>query len=102
MEEERLYWLDGFDGAAKGGTYTRSRIALDINDFETKFKKKVVGIGISNSYDSDKPSWNVDMITEVSEEDKLEAIAQADASGVLDKIVNGTDPIHEAEEEDKA
>ena len=42
------------------------------------------------------------MITEVSEEDKLEAIAQADASGVLDKIVNGTDPIHEAEEEDKA
>lgn len=102
MEQEQVFWLDGFEGQAKGGTYYRSGIAVDIDTFETKFNKKVVAIGISKSYDSDKPSWNVNMITEVTQEDKIEDIAKAGHLNTLESLATGTDEIHEAEEkEDK-
>ena len=59
---KKIFWLDGFKGKAGGGAYYRSKIAIDINDFETKFDVNVVGIGIENDLLSDKPSWNVQFI----------------------------------------
>ena len=59
---KRIFWLDKFEGEAMGGAYYRSRIALDVNDFEKKFNKSIVGIAIDNKVDSDKPSWNVEFI----------------------------------------
>jgi len=60
--ENKTFWLDGFEGKAKGGAYYRSRMALDINDFETKFNKRIVGIVLEEDYESAKPSWNVEFI----------------------------------------
>ena len=99
--EEQVYWLDGFEGQAKGGAYYRSKIAIDIDEFQTKFNKKVVAIGISRDYDSDKPSWNVNMITEVTQDDKIIEIAELGHLDTLEALATGTDEIHEAEEEDK-
>lgn len=98
--EEQVYWLDGFEGQAKGGTYYRSKIAIDIDEFQIKFNKKVVAIGISRDYDSDKPSWNVNMITEVTEDDKIKEIAKLGHLDTLEALATGTDAIHEAEEKD--
>lgn len=100
-QEEQVYWLDGFEGEAKGGAYYRSKIGIDIDTFQTKFNKKVVAIGISKDYDSDKPSWNVNMITEMTQEDKLKDIAKAGHIGTLGSLASGTDAIHEAEEAEK-
>ena len=61
----KIFWLDGFQGQAKGGAYYRSKIAIDIEEFEEKFNEKVVAIGIEKDYKSEKASWNVEMITEV-------------------------------------
>ena len=69
----KIFWLagkvgyNGFKGVSKAykrGAYYRSKIAIDINDFETKFNKKIVGIGIDNDIESGKPSWNIEFITE--------------------------------------
>ena len=38
--EDKIFWLDGFNGAAKGGAYYRSGIAVDIETFEEKFGLK--------------------------------------------------------------
>ena len=62
--EDRVYWLDGFNGEARAGAYYRSKTAIDIADFEDKFGKKVVAIGIEKDYETGKPSWNLHMITE--------------------------------------
>jgi|TARA_Y100000034_G_scaffold56958_1_gene69668 hypothetical protein len=62
--ENKFFWLDGFEGKAKGGAYYRSRMALDVNDFETKFDKRVVGIKLEPDLESGKPSWNVEFILE--------------------------------------
>ena len=65
---DKIFWLKGFKGTSKigykRGAYYRSKIAIDINDFETKFNKKVVGIGIANDIQSGNPSWNVEFIIE--------------------------------------
>ena len=60
-----------------------------------------MAIGISREYDSDKPSWNVNMITEMTQEDMEKDIARAGASETLKAIATGTDAIHEAEEAEK-
>tara|TARA_Y100000310_G_scaffold180376_1_gene180269 strand:+ start:1802 stop:2056 length:255 start_codon:yes stop_codon:yes gene_type:complete len=61
---KKIFWLDGFEGKVGGGAYYRSKIAIDINDFEKKFDVNVVGIGTENALLSDKPSWNVEFIVE--------------------------------------
>ena len=68
----KIFWLKGFKGTSKvgykRGAYYRSKIAIDINDFETKFNKKIVGICIDNDIESGKPSWNIEFIIEVEED----------------------------------
>ena len=68
MEDKRMYWLDGFEGPAKGGAFYRSKIHLDIDEFETKFNKKVVAVGLKPDYESGKPSWTVEFITDATDE----------------------------------
>ena len=70
---KRIYWLDGFNGPAAGGFYYRSSMAVDIDTFETKFSRKVVAVEIESKHDSEKPSWNVNMICEATEQDIKEA-----------------------------
>ena len=64
-DDSRMYWLDGFEGPAKGGMYVRNRIALDIDEYEKKFKVKIVGLGLEKDYETDKPSWNLNIVTAV-------------------------------------
>ena len=66
--EDKIFWLDGFNGAAKGGAYYRSGIAVDIETFEEKFGLKVVGIGVEKDPENNKASWTVNMIVEHKEE----------------------------------
>ena len=68
MEDKRMYWLDGFEGPAKSGAFYRSRIHLDIDEFETKFNKRVVAVGLKPDYSSGKPSWTVEFITDATDE----------------------------------
>ena len=63
--EKKIFWLDGFEGQAKGGAFYRSKMAIDIEEFEEKFNVKVVGVGLEKDYESNKASWNVEMIMEV-------------------------------------
>jgi|TARA_R100001244_G_scaffold57729_1_gene48856 hypothetical protein len=65
----RTFWSDIYKGNAIGGIYYRSRIALDIDDFEKKFNKEVVGITVSDKSESDKPSWNVEFIVKGDNKD---------------------------------
>ena len=67
--ENKFFWLDGFEGKAKGGAYYRSRMALDIGDFETKFNKRVVGIKLDPDYETGNPSWTVEFILEEKDEE---------------------------------
>ena len=59
---KKIFWLDDFEGKAGGSCYYRSKIALDINDFETKFDVNVVGIGIDKDLLNEGYSWNVQFI----------------------------------------
>ena len=67
MSDKKIFWLDGFDGAARGGTFYRSRIALDIEEFEVKFDVKVVAIGVDKDREDGGASWTIEFITEVPE-----------------------------------
>ena len=66
LKNKRVYWLDGFEGKAKGGAYYRSKTAIDVDDFEEKFNTKIVGMAIDVDYENRKPSWNIEFITEVT------------------------------------
>ena len=66
--KKRVFWLDGFDGAAHGGLHYRSKIAIEIEDVETKFAVKVVAIGVEPDNESGNASWTIELITEVPEE----------------------------------
>ena len=66
--KKRRFWLDGFDGAARGGLHYRSKIAIEIDDVETKFGVKVVAIGLEPDTESGKASWTIEFITEVPED----------------------------------
>ena len=68
---EKIFWLDGFEGKAKGGTYYHSKMAIDVEDFEKSFNVKVVALGLEKDYESGKASWNVNMITEQKEESEV-------------------------------
>ena len=68
-DKDREYWLDGFEGPVQTGAFYRSKIHLDINDFETKFNTKVVAIKLSTDYETNKPSWTVEFITELTEKE---------------------------------
>ena len=65
----KTFYLDGFNGAYKAGAFYRSRVALDVDEFENKFQARVVGMTLTKDYDSDKPSWNVEFLTEASLKD---------------------------------
>ena len=62
--KDKIFWLDGFEGKAKGGLYVRSEIAIELAKYEKKFGVRIVGLGIEKDYDSEKPSWNLELIVE--------------------------------------
>ena len=71
-DKDREYWLDGFEGPVKSGAYYRSKIHIDINDFETKFNQKVVAIKLSTDYETNKAHWTIEFMTEVTEKEMKE------------------------------
>jgi len=54
MAETKVFWLDDFEGPAKGGLFYRSKTAIDIEEVEQKFGVKVVGIKLEPDYESGK------------------------------------------------
>ena len=75
-KNERVYWLDRFEGAAKGGGFYRSSIHIDIEEFESKFKEKVVAIKLTPKKNSGKASYTVEFVIDATEEmTKLRAIS---------------------------
>tara|TARA_R110000824_G_scaffold110418_2_gene258420 strand:- start:19882 stop:20079 length:198 start_codon:yes stop_codon:yes gene_type:complete len=63
-----VFWLDGFDGAARGGLHYRSKIALDIEEVEAKFGVKIVAIGVEPD-ENNAASWTIEFVTEVSDQE---------------------------------
>ena len=63
--ENRMFWLDGFDGKAKGGIYVRSKIAIQIAEYEEKFGINIVALGLEIDPEHGKPSWDLNLIAEV-------------------------------------
>ena len=41
-KNEKTFWLDGFEGPVKRGAFFRSKIHLEIEEFQSKFKEKSV------------------------------------------------------------
>ena len=74
MDKTREYWLDGFEGPVKSWAFYRSRIHLDIDDFETKFNQKLVSIKVDTDYETDKPSWTIEFLTEMTIEEAEKAL----------------------------
>ena len=68
-DKDREYWLDGFEGPVKAGMYYRSRIHIDIEEFESKFNQKVVAIKMSTDYETNKAHWTIEFMTEVTEKE---------------------------------
>jgi len=68
-DKDREYWLDGFEGPVKSGMYYRSRIHIDIEEFETKFNQKVVAIKMSTDYETNKAHWTIEFMTEMTEKE---------------------------------
>ncbi len=62
MAEERTYWLDEFQGTAKGGFFYRSKIASDLKKVTEEHGFNVVGIKVSTDGD-----WTVEFIIEDTE-----------------------------------
>ena len=71
---KKVFFLDGYEGAYQSGAMYRSEIAIDVDTFETKFNKNIVGMVIGTKYDSDKPSFTIEFYTEVNEDDLKEDI----------------------------
>ena len=67
--KKKIFWLDGFDGAARGGLHYRSKIAIDIEEVENKFGVKIVAIALEPDYETGKASWTIEFITEVPEDE---------------------------------
>ena len=59
MAEDRVYWLDEFEGKAKGGFFFRSEIAKDLKKVTEEHGFNVVGIKVSTDGD-----WTVEFIIE--------------------------------------
>jgi hypothetical protein len=59
MPEERTYWLDEFEGKAKGGFFYRSQIASDLKKVTEEHGFNIVGIKVSSDGD-----WTVEFIIE--------------------------------------
>ena len=62
MEESRIYWLDEFEGKAKGGCFFRSEIAKDLKKVTEEHGFNIVGIKVSTDGD-----WTVEFIIEDTE-----------------------------------
>ena len=99
MAKDREYWLDGYNGPVQSGAFYRSKIHLDIEEFESKFKTKVVAIKLSPDYESGKASWTVEFIREGTKE-QFEEYIKKYHSETLKALATGTDEIHDAEEID--
>ena len=70
-EEDRnnkIFWLDKFEGKAKGGLMYRSKTAIDIETVEEKFNVKVVAIKLEPDHESGKASWTIEYIIEAEDE----------------------------------
>tara|TARA_X000001388_G_scaffold70361_1_gene59446 strand:- start:2068 stop:2319 length:252 start_codon:yes stop_codon:yes gene_type:complete len=66
-KNNKIFWLEGFEGKVRGGAYFRSRISKDVEEFEEKFECNIVGIRLDKDYESGKASWNVEFLTEHKE-----------------------------------
>ena len=108
---KREYWLDKYKGPCKGGYYFRSDIFRDIDEFEKRTGRHVVAIIMDRKHDSDNPSFNIELVLEVTAEDlqkeinkdggeNLTLIQQLGINSMAKTFVSGTDEIHKAEEED--
>ena len=70
MEDERTYWLDGFEGRCKGGLFSRIDICKTIMQTEEFTNvKQVIGIKISKK-ESGNPDYTIEFIITEPEEEK--------------------------------
>ena len=70
MKNERIYWLDEFEGKCEGGLFSRSDISKIITHTE-KFKNvgKIVGIKVK-SKENGNPDFTIEFIFTEKEKDK--------------------------------
>lgn len=68
MTNKREYWLDGYKGPCKGGIYFRSAIFVELEEFEKRTGKHIVGIKFERK-DNGDPSYNIELVVEASHEE---------------------------------
>ena len=79
---KRQYWLDNYKGPCKGGYYFRSDIFKDIDEFEKKTGRHVVAIIMDRKHDSNNPSFNIELVLEMTQKDMIEQIEKDGAEDV--------------------
>jgi hypothetical protein len=57
MPFNKIYWLENWNGKAKGGYYYRCNLFEAIRKFEQEHQLKVVGFNIEDG-------WNIELIVE--------------------------------------
>ena len=67
--KDRIYWLEGFEGPCKSGTFYRSSTGKDIEEFEEKFDREVVAIKLDTKYETGKASYNIEFILKMTDEE---------------------------------
>ena len=64
----KTFWLDGFEGPVKRGAFFRSKIHLEIEEFQSKFKEKIVALQLTPDEETGNPSWTVEFILDATDE----------------------------------
>ena len=67
--ENRIYWLEGFEGPCKGGFFYRSSTGKDIESFEEKFDREIVAVKLDTKYETGKASYNIEFIVKMTDEE---------------------------------
>ena len=75
VTNKREYWLDGYKGPCKGGIYFRSAIFVELEEFEKRTGKHIVAIKFERK-DNGDPSYNIELVVQVSEEELHEHLAE--------------------------
>tara|TARA_Y100000817_G_C16772206_1_gene506627 strand:- start:37 stop:279 length:243 start_codon:yes stop_codon:yes gene_type:complete len=75
VTNKREYWLDNYKGPTEGGIYFRSAIFVELEEFEKRTGKHIVGIKFKRKENGD-PSYNIELVVEASWEEVEKAYAE--------------------------
>ena len=63
-QDKKVFWLDSYKGQTAKPVPYRASIHKDIEKFEEKFGKEVVGIALTPDYESGRASYTIEFLIE--------------------------------------